>query len=97
MSFHTIREIIGTAVIDQGFCRTLVAGDRAALLAAYDLLPAERQMLLDIQADSLAAFAQQVYERITMAQQGPTTIRSVQAGTSAHHTSAAHIKCRPQI
>ncbi len=96
MSFHTIREIIGTAVIDQGFCHALVAGDRAALLAAYDLLPAERQMLLDIQADGLAAFAQQVYERITMAQQAPT-LRSVQAGTSAHHTSAAHIKCRPQI
>lgn len=96
MSLHSIREIIGTAIIDQAFCHTLVAGDRATLLATYDLLPIERQMLLDIQADSLTTFAQQVYDWARVAhQEEPTTSGPVQAGTPAQRKPAVYIHHRP--
>lgn len=74
MSSHGIHEVIGTAIIDREFCLTLLAGDRETLLAAFDLSPEERYMLLDIQADSLHSFAQQVYDWVTRPTIQPTPV-----------------------
>jgi hypothetical protein len=83
MSIHGIHEVIGTAIIDRDFCRTLLSGDRAALLAAFELSPEERSMLLDIQADSLQGFAQHVYDWVSRPAQEPATVWSSRAGLSA--------------
>jgi hypothetical protein len=74
MSSHSIHEVIGTAIIDREFCRTLLNGERETLLATFDLSPEERTMLLDIQADSLQSFARQVYDWVTRPTIQPTPV-----------------------
>jgi hypothetical protein len=88
MSSHGIHEVIGTAIIDRAFCRALLEGDRETLLAAFDLSPEERRVLLDIQADSLQGFAQRVYDWETRPSQQPVTLWSSRSGVPAQRDAA---------
>ena len=94
MSEHAIHEIIGTAIVDQEFCRTLLEGDRAALLTTFDLLPAERRKLLAIQAHDLHTFAQQVYDWRIQARLETVTVRSAGGSDPAPHACATHTTFR---
>lgn len=88
MSSHGVHEVIGAAIIDREFCRMLLDGDREMLLAAFDLSPEERRMLLAIQADNLPGFAQQVYDWVTRPALQPATLWSSHTGLPAQRTWA---------
>lgn len=64
MTHPVLEEIIGHAIIDRDFCAGLLNGKRARLIDRFNLTPEETQALMSIHADSLEAFAGQLYRWI---------------------------------
>jgi hypothetical protein len=64
MTHPILEEVVGQAIIDREFCAGLLNGKRARLLSRFDLSPEETQALMSIRADSLEAFAGQLYRWI---------------------------------
>lgn len=64
MTYPILEEVVGQAIIDREFCAGLLNGKRARLLSRFDLSPEETQALMSIRADSLEAFAGQLYRWI---------------------------------
>ena len=64
MSKETVEAIVGRAVIDGQFREALLTDPEQAL-AGYDLDPASLEVLSDAGAESLAAFAGSLDERIS--------------------------------
>lgn len=56
-----LEEVVGTALIDPEFRAGLLNGQRARLIAQFKLTPDEQQAVLSIRAESLQAFARQLY------------------------------------
>ncbi len=56
-----LEEVVGNAIIDREFLAGLLNGKRARLLSQFDLSPEERQVLMNIRAESLESFASQLY------------------------------------
>jgi hypothetical protein len=56
-----LEEVVGTAIIDPEFRAGLLNGQRARLIAQFKLTPDEQQAVLSIRAESLQAFACQLY------------------------------------
>jgi len=61
MAYPALEEVVGCAIIDREFRAGLLNGKRARLLGQFNLTPEENQLLLSIRADSLEAFAGQLY------------------------------------
>ena len=60
--FHPVlEELVGQAIIDHDFRAGLLNGKRARLLRRFDLSLEETQALMSIRADTLEAFAGQLY------------------------------------
>jgi hypothetical protein len=64
MTYPILEEVVGQAIIDREFCAGLLNGKRARLLSRFNLSPEETQALMSIRADSLEAFAGQLYRWI---------------------------------
>ena len=64
MGYPVLEEAVGHAIIDQEFRAGLPNGKRARLLSQFNLTPDETQVLMSIRADSLEAFAGQLYRWI---------------------------------
>ena len=64
MNYPVLEEVVGQAIIDREFCAGLLNGRRAPLLSRFSLTPEETQVLMSIRADSLEAFAGQLYRWI---------------------------------
>ncbi len=64
MMYPALEEVVGHAIIDREFCAGLLNGKRARLLSQFDLTAEETQALMSIRADSLEAFAGQLYRWI---------------------------------
>ncbi|HLF28074.1 MAG TPA: Os1348 family NHLP clan protein [Anaerolineae bacterium] len=62
--YPALEEVVGHAIIDREFCASLLNGKRARLLSQFHLTPEETQALMSIRADSLEAFAGQLYRWI---------------------------------
>jgi hypothetical protein len=62
--FLELEEVVGQAIIDREFRAGLLNGKRAGLLTRFNLSPEEHQVLMGIRADSLEAFAGQLYKWI---------------------------------
>ncbi len=56
-----LEEVVGQAIIDREFRAGLLNGKRAGLLNRFDLTPEEWQTLMTIHAESLEAFAGQLF------------------------------------
>jgi len=61
MFYPALEEVVGQAIIDHDFRAGLLNGKRARLLSQFNLTPEEKQALMSIRADSLEAFARQLY------------------------------------
>ncbi|HEY4687893.1 MAG TPA: Os1348 family NHLP clan protein [Anaerolineae bacterium] len=68
MLHPVLEEVVGQAIIDHDFRAGLLNGKRARLLSRFDLTPEETQALMSIRADSLEAFASQLYGWIEIQQ-----------------------------
>ncbi len=77
MTHPALEEIIGCAIIDRDFCAGLLNGKRARLIDRFDLTPDETQALMSIHADSLEAFAGQLYRWIEAQQPRSRQLRLV--------------------
>ena len=64
MFYPALEEVVGRAIIDREFRAGLLNGKRAGLLKQFDLTSEEQQALMSIRADSLEAFAGQLYRWI---------------------------------
>jgi hypothetical protein len=64
MFYPALEEVVGHAIIDREFRAGLLNGKRARLLSQFDLTSEETQVLMSIHADSLEAFAGQLYRWI---------------------------------
>ena len=64
MGYPALEEVVGHAIIDREFRAGLLNGKRARLLSQFNLSPDETQVLMSIRADSLEAFAGQLYRWI---------------------------------
>jgi len=64
MLYPALEEIVGHAIIDRDFRAGLLNGKRARLISEFDLTPEEMRALMSIRADSLEAFAGQLYNWI---------------------------------
>ncbi|HJW83954.1 MAG TPA: Os1348 family NHLP clan protein [Anaerolineae bacterium] len=64
MGYPALEEVVGHAIIDREFRAGLLNGTRARLLSQFNLTPDETQVLMSIRADSLEAFAGQLYRWI---------------------------------
>ena len=64
MLYPALEEIVGHAIIDREFRAGLLNGKRARLISQFNLTPEETQALMSIRADSLEAFASQLYRWI---------------------------------
>jgi hypothetical protein len=62
--YPALEEIVGHAIIDREFCAGLLNGKRARLISPFNLTPEETQAVMSIRADSLQAFAGQLYRWI---------------------------------
>jgi len=62
MSKIVLQTLIGTALVDQRFCKEFLNGKRPTLLAEFDLTDEEREVALAIEADSIQEFAVGLYE-----------------------------------
>jgi hypothetical protein len=62
--YPALEEIVGHAIIDREFCAGLLNGKRARLISRFNLTPEETQAVMSIRADSLQAFAGQLYRWI---------------------------------
>ena len=56
-----LEEVVGQAIIDREFRAGLLHGKRAGLLKRFDLTPEEQHALMTIRAESLEAFAGQLF------------------------------------
>ena len=54
---HPLERLVGTALVDPRFCEALLDGHREEVVASFDLTPAERAIILRIEAKTLAEFA----------------------------------------
>ncbi len=61
MTHAALSQVIGTAVVDDGFRHVLLRNPQEAL-AAFDLASDERTALLGIRAHTLEQFAQQLVD-----------------------------------
>ncbi|RLC65882.1 MAG: hypothetical protein DRI48_05995 [Chloroflexi bacterium] len=68
MSSTAIQSLIGTALIDRKFCQELLNGKRATILAEFDLTTEERNVALEINAETIHEFAVALYRRLTTTQ-----------------------------
>ena len=75
MIHPVLEEVVGQAIIDHEFRAGLLHGRRARLLSQFDLTAEERQALMSIRADSLEAFAGQLYRWIEAQQPRPVRAR----------------------
>ena len=57
MSIEGLRGLVGQSVISDEFCRGIMNGQRAELIARFDLDPDEVAALLAIRADTIYEFA----------------------------------------
>jgi len=62
--YPMLEEVVGRAIIDREFCAGLLNGKRARLLSQFELTSEETQALMSIRANSLEAFAGQLYSWI---------------------------------
>jgi hypothetical protein len=60
MAYESLQAVIGTAVIDSNFCKSLLNGSRYRAIAGFDLTHEEREVVMGIRADSLEQFAGQL-------------------------------------
>ncbi len=60
MSHLMIYKIISTAITDAEFCDDLINGRRPVLLSQFDLTDEEHDFLMDIKANSLQEFCEQL-------------------------------------
>ena len=65
MSNTELKALIGTALIDHEFCKTLLGENRHTSLAEFDLANEEREVILSIKADSIQEFVTRLYEWLT--------------------------------
>ncbi|MDY7077802.1 MAG: hypothetical protein SXV54_12850 [Chloroflexota bacterium] len=65
MSTAEIQTLIGTVLIDQGFCNELLSGQRSSLLEKFDLTDEEWKVVLGIETDSVQEFVAKLYEWLT--------------------------------
>ena len=65
MSKIALQSLIGTALLDRGFCEELLNGGRPVLLAEFDLTDEEQKVVLTIETGSIQGFAIGLYERLT--------------------------------
>lgn len=77
MGYPALEEVVGHAIIDREFRAGLLNGRRARLLSQFSLTPDETQVLMSISADSLEAFAGQLYRWIEAQQPRRRQLRSV--------------------
>lgn len=61
MSRRELNRLIGTAMVETRFREVLLSDQREEALAAFDLTPEEKAILLNIQASTLQGFAQALY------------------------------------
>jgi len=59
--YPELEEVVGQAIIDREFRAGLLNGKRAGLLSRFNLSAEEHQVIMSIRADSLEAFAGQLY------------------------------------
>ncbi len=57
MSIEGLRDLVGQGVVSDEFCKGIMNGKRAELIARFDLDPDEIAALLAIRADTLYEFA----------------------------------------
>lgn len=60
MAYESLQAVIGTAVIDSTFRKSLLNGSRHRAIASFDLTREERDVVMGIRADSLEQFAGQL-------------------------------------
>ncbi|HDQ71636.1 MAG TPA: hypothetical protein ENN19_06000 [Chloroflexi bacterium] len=65
MSSIAIQTLVGAALLDHEFCEALLNGERARVLASFDLSDVEEEIALTIEASSIQEFAYQLYEWFT--------------------------------
>lgn len=63
MSYQALQTIVGTAIIDREFCRTLLSSSEKAV-AGFDLTPEEVQAVTAIRAETFEEFAGELHEWI---------------------------------
>ena len=62
MSMTELKTLIGTALIDREFCKALLSEDRHISLTEFNLTNEEREIALNIKAESIQEFAIRLYE-----------------------------------
>lgn len=65
MSNTELRALIGTALLDHEFCKTLLSENRHTSLVEFDLTNKEREIISSIKADSIQEFVIRLYEWLT--------------------------------
>ena len=73
--YPALEDIVGHAIIDREFCAGLLNGKRARLISRFNLTPEETQAVMSIRADSLQAFAGQLYRWIEAQQPRARPVR----------------------
>lgn len=64
--YPVFEDIVGQAIIDREFRAGLLHGKRKQVLRPFKLSSEEQQVLMDIRADTLEGFAQQLHTWIKM-------------------------------
>lgn len=64
MAYDPYSELIGRAVVDQGFQASLLNGSRAQVLAELGFAPREREALMSISARTFGEFAGAVHSQL---------------------------------
>ncbi len=64
MAHETLQAIVGTAVVDSGFRRSLLEKS-ANVLDSFELTPEESEVLGEIQADTFQGFVRQLHSWIS--------------------------------
>ncbi len=62
MSHVTLKQLIGTALVDREFCDGLMNGKRATILAGLDLTREERDLVASWCAESVQELAVSAYD-----------------------------------
>ncbi|MGD2143156.1 MAG: hypothetical protein PVF54_01620 [Anaerolineae bacterium] len=75
MSEIMLKQLIGIAVLDRGFCDGLMNGRRCGLLAEFDLTEEEREIVESSNAESVRGFAGRVHGWLRR-QERPLSARS---------------------
>ena len=64
MAYETLQLIVGTAIVDSGFCRSLLKRSPDAL-NSFELTLDESEAIRGIHAESLESFASELHKWIT--------------------------------